>query len=96
MGEFPEKICLRLFGLRGPKVGRIEEESFPLSPNLTVGKVWGELQRSAAPHSPLASLPRDMVLALVNGTPVQRLAGGWDTSLRDGDTVAFMVKAFGG
>jgi len=96
MVEVPDKVRLRLFGLRGPKMGRIDEETFPLSPNLTVGKVWSELQRASDLHAPLASLPRDMVLALVNGTPVQRLAEGWDTCLVDGDTVTFMVKAFGG
>jgi molybdopterin converting factor small subunit len=28
--------------------------------------------------------------------PVQRLAEGWDAPLQEGDTVTFMVKAFGG
>ena len=94
--ETSENIRLRLFGLWGPKMGRIEEEAFPFLPHLTVGKVWSELQRTADPHAPLASLQRDMVLALVNGSPVHRLSEGWDTSLKIGDTVTFMVKAFGG
>jgi molybdopterin converting factor small subunit len=76
-------------------MSRIEEEIFPFSDGLTVGKVWGQLQKASAPRAPLASLQRDMVLALVNGAPVQRLAG-WDTPLAAGDTVTFMVKAFGG
>jgi molybdopterin converting factor small subunit len=96
MVEVPGKIRLRLFGLRGPKMSRIEEEAFPFLPNLTVGRVWGELQRGADPHAPLASLQRDMVLVLVNGSPVHRLSEGWDTLLKIGDTVTFMVKAFGG
>ena len=88
-------IRLRLFGLRGSRMNRIEEETFPFSSDLTVVKVWGELQRTSAPDSTLASLQRDLVLALVNGAPVQRLAG-WETRLAAGDTVTFMVKAFGG
>jgi molybdopterin converting factor small subunit len=91
----PAAIRLRLFGLRGPRMARIEEETFPFSPDLTVGRIWSELQRTADPRSPLASLRRDVVLALVNGAPVQRLAG-WETSLTGGDTVTFMVKAAGG
>ncbi len=88
-------IRLRLFGLRGRKMSRVESESFPLSPELTVGKLWAELQGTSEPHSLLARLQRDAVLALVNGVPVQRLAG-WETRLVAGDTVTLMVKAFGG
>ena len=88
-------IRLRMFGLHGSRMNRIEEQTFPLSPDLTVGKVWAELQRTADPQSQLSRLPRDRVLALVNGAPVHRLAG-WDTRLTASDTVTFMVKAFGG
>jgi molybdopterin converting factor small subunit len=91
----PAAIRLRLFGLRGPRMARIEEETFPSSPGLTVGRVWSELQRTAESTAPLASLPRDVMLALVNGAPIQRLAG-WETPLTVGDTVTFMVKAAGG
>jgi molybdopterin converting factor small subunit len=77
------------------KMNRMEEESFPFCEGLTVGRVWGDLQKTADARAPLASLQRDAVLALVNGAPIQRLAG-WDTPLAAGDTVTFMVKAFGG
>lgn len=90
-----EPIRLRLFGLQGSNESQIEQQSFPLSPGLTVAGLWSELQRAAEPGSALASLPRARVLALVNGTPIQRLAA-WDTRLQSGDTVTFMVKAFGG
>jgi len=73
----------------------IEQDSFPFVPGLTVGKVWSELQKASEPRSSMASIQRDMVLALVNGMPIQRLAG-WETALAVGDTVTFMVKAFGG
>lgn len=88
-------IRLRLFGLRGTRMNKIDEQPFPYTPDLTVGGVWSELQRQAEPHSQLARLQRDMVLALRNGEPIHRLAG-WDTPLADGDTLTFMVKAFGG
>jgi hypothetical protein len=88
-------IRLRTFGLHGPRMNRIEEQVFPYSPDLTVGRIWSELQRAADPKSMLSRLQRDMVLALVNGTPVHRL-NGWDTGLAASDTVTFMVKAFGG
>lgn len=89
-------IRLRLFGLSHPQSGRMEEELVAYSEGMTVGRLWADLQRRADPRAPLASLQRDMVLALVNGVPVQRLAEGWDAPLQEGDTVTFMVKAFGG
>lgn len=89
------RIRLRLFGLRRPG-GRMEEEPLTLGSGTTVGQLWTDLQRKADAGAPLASLQRDMVLALVNGAPVQRLEQGWDTPLAEGDTVTFMVKAFGG
>jgi len=88
-------IRVRLFGLRNPKSSGFEEESFPYSPALTVADVWRELRMTAEPGTPLANLTEDVVLALLNGTPIQRLAG-WDTRLSEGDTITFMVKAFGG
>ena len=89
-------LRLRLFGgLREVKKARIEEESFPYSPGLTVGELWGQLQGTAEPDWLLVRLSRDGVLALVNGTPIQRLVG-WETPLAVDDTVTFMVKAFGG
>jgi molybdopterin converting factor small subunit len=88
-------VRLRLFGLRAARMNRIEEEPFPFSPGLTVAGVWTELQQGCEPKSPMASLQRDMVLALVNGAPIQRL-NGWETPLANGDTLTFMVKAFGG
>jgi molybdopterin converting factor small subunit len=88
-------IHLRLFGLRSARMNRIEGQGFPFSPGLTVGKVWSELQHAAEPHTPLASLQRDLVHALVNGLPIQRLAG-WETPLAMGDTLTFMVMAAGG
>jgi len=94
MGE-QDVIRLRTFGLHGPRMNRIEEQAFPLVPDLTVGRIWSELQRGADPKSTLSRLQRDMVLALVNGVPVHRLSG-WDTRLAASDTVTFMVKAFGG
>ena len=90
-----EGIRLRLFGLRGPKMSRVESATFPFSPELTVGKLWAELQGRSEPRSLLARLQRDAVLALVNGAPIQRLAG-WETRLAAGDTVTLMLKAFGG
>ncbi len=89
-------IQLRLFGvLRGRRMNRIEKQTFPFSPNLTVGKVLSELQSCAEPASPLATLHRDALLVLVNGRPIQHL-DGWDTLLSRGDTLTLMVKAFGG
>ena len=88
-------ICLRLFGLRGPRMDRIEEEPFPFSAGLTVAELWRELQGAADPDSVLAQLRPENTLALVNGVPIQRLAG-WDTVLAAGDTLTLMVKAFGG
>ncbi len=88
-------IRLRLFGLRGTKIARVEEECVPLAAAVTVGGLWSSLQRAADPRSPLASLQRDLVLALVNGRPIHFLAG-WETPLHDGDTVTYMPKAFGG
>jgi len=88
-------VRVRLFGLRAARMSRIEEEPFPFSAGLTVAAVWSELQKGSEPKSPMASLQRDMVLALVNGAPIQRL-DGWETPLANGDTLTFMVKAFGG
>ncbi len=96
MAGLPTGIRLRLFGLSQGHGGRIEEQVWPHTPDLTVGQLWADLQRQADPRAPLASLQRDMVLALVNGVPVQRLERGWDATLAEGDTVTFMVKAFGG
>ena len=88
-------LFLRLFGLRRPRMNRIEEETFPCPPGLTVAGLWQELRRDAEPRSALVDLQPEAILALVNGVPVQRLAG-WDTPLAPGDTVTLMVKAFGG
>ena len=88
-------VRVRLFGLRASRMNRIDEERFPFSPGLTVAGVWSELQKGSEPKSPMAGLQRDMVLALVNGAPIQRLHG-WETPLSEGDTLTFMVKAFGG
>ena len=88
-------IRLRLFGLRGSNDSQIEKESFPFSSNLTVATLWSELQQDAEPGSPMVSLSRNRVLALVNGVPIQRLTA-WQTPLNSGDTVTLMVKAFGG
>ncbi len=96
MSRLPTGIRLRLFGLSLGHGARIEEQVRPYTSGLTVGRLWADLQQRADPHAPMASLQREMVLALVNGTPIQRLEGGWDTPLADGDTVTFMVKAFGG
>lgn len=96
MSRLPTGIRLRLFGLNQGRSARIEEQAWPYTPGLTVGGLWADLQQRADPHAPMASLQREMVLALVNGMPIQRLEGGWDTPLAEGDTVTFMVKAFGG
>ncbi len=88
-------IHLRLFGLRGPRMSRMEQETFPLAPGLTAGRLWSELQRMAEPGSLLAGLQRELVLALVNGVPIHRLQS-WETELAAGDTVTLMLKAFGG
>lgn len=90
------EIRLRLFGLRQSNSSRVEEERITCATGTTVGRLWADLQRQADAGAPLASLQQEMVLALVNGAPVQRLEQGWDTPLADGDTVTFMVKAFGG
>jgi molybdopterin converting factor small subunit len=98
-GEAPvgEQRCvkLRLFGLRGARMNRFEEQGFPFSTGLTVALVWSELQRTADPHTVLASLPRHAAHAFVNGLPIQR-RDGWDTPLAAGDTVTYMVMAAGG
>ncbi len=73
----------------------MEEDEFPLSPGLTMGELWNRLQETAESDWLLFSLHRDAVLALVNGTPIQRLAG-WETVLAAEDTVTLMIKAFGG
>ena len=89
-------LHLRLFGgLRGVKKARMETDEFPFSPGLTMGELWNRLRDTAEPDWLLFSLHRDAVLALVNGTPIQRLAG-WETALVAEDTVTLMVKAFGG
>ncbi len=89
-------LHLRLFGgLREVRKARMEEDEFPYSPGLTVGELWSRLQGGAESGWLLSSLRRDGVLALVNGVPIQRLAG-WETELAAEDTVTFMVKAFGG
>ena len=88
-------IRLRLFGLRGSNESQIETQSFPFSSDLTVATLWSKLQHDAEPGSPMVSLARNRVLALVNGVPIQRLTA-WETPLNSGDTVTFMVKAFGG
>jgi molybdopterin converting factor small subunit len=90
-----ETIRLRLFGLRGAGKSRIEKEVYPFAANLTVSDVWEGLKRQAEPGSVLATLSNDKVLALVNGTPIQRLAE-WESTLEAGDTITFMAKAFGG
>lgn len=90
-----EHVRLRLFGLRGPRMNRVEQGTFPLAPGLTVARLWSELQRTAEPGSLLAGLQRELVLALVNGVPIHRLQG-WETELTAGDTVTLMLKAFGG
>ncbi len=96
MAGRPVEIRLRLFGLRHSRSSRIEEERRTCQLGTTVGQLWADLQRGADAGTPLASLQRDMVLALVNGAPIQRLDKGWETPLAEGDTVTFMVKAFGG
>ncbi len=89
------QVYLRLFGLQSPNDAQIRTTSLPFSADLTVAQLWDELQRTAGPDSPLARLPRNKVLALVNGMPIQRL-NEWETRLKPGDTVTFMAKAFGG
>ncbi len=88
-------VRLRLFGLRGLGKAHVEEEKFPLSPGLTVGKLWNALQSTAQPQWPMASLQRDLVLALVNGRPIHFLKG-WETPVNEGDTITYLPKAFGG
>lgn len=94
MGEQPH-VKLRLFGLRGSRMNRFEEQGFPFTSGLTVGQVWSELQRTAEPRTVLARLPRHAAHAFVNGVPIQRRAS-WDTPLAAGDTVTYMVMAAGG
>jgi molybdopterin converting factor small subunit len=98
-GEAPvgeqRHVNVRLFGLRSPRMNRFEEEGFPFSPGLTVGQLWSELQRTAEPHTVLASLPRDAAHAFVNGVPIQR-TDGWDTPVAADDIVTYMVMAAGG
>jgi molybdopterin converting factor small subunit len=94
VGE-PRRISVRLFGLRGPRMNRFEEQGFPYSAGLTVGQVWSELQRTAEAHTVLASLPRHAAHAFVNGVPIQR-RDGWDTPVAANDTVTYMVMAAGG
>lgn len=91
----PEHIHLRLFGLQRPNDSRIGTATFSFSTGLTVAELWDELRRTAQPDSPMAQLPREKVLALVNGAPIQRL-DDWATVLKAGDTITFMAKAFGG
>lgn len=92
--EAPQ-VYLRLFGLQSPNDSQIRTTSWPFSADLTVAKLWDELQCTAPPGSPLARLAKDKVLALVNGMPIQRL-NEWETRLKPDDTVTFMAKAFGG
>lgn len=91
----PQHVHLRLFGLQRASDSNIRKGTFPFSTGLTVAQLWEELQQTSQPGSPMATLPRDKVLALVNGLPVQRL-DEWATLLKAGDTVTFMAKAFGG
>jgi len=90
-----EQIHLRLFGLQRANDSRIGTGTFPFSTGLTVADLWEELRQMTTPDSPMAKLPQDKILALVNGIPIQRLSE-WATVLKAGDTVTFMAKAFGG
>ena len=88
------QVRVRLFGL-GKSAASQAESTRHLKAGTTVATLWEELHAEARPGERLASIPRDGLLALLNGRPLRTLTD-WDMAAGDGDTVVFMPKAFGG
>ncbi len=87
-------LSIRLFGMRGKDAG-INFLPEIVQSGTTVQDIWSSLQGEADPGERLATVPRDALLVLVNGEPID-YGDGWDTILYDGDEITYMVKTSGG
>jgi molybdopterin converting factor small subunit len=88
------KVWVRLFGLGKGAASQLHLTRL-VGPGATVTALWEGLRTEAQPGDRLASIPREGLLALLNGRPLRTLAE-WDAAIGEGDTVVFMPKAFGG
>jgi molybdopterin converting factor small subunit len=88
------EVQVRLFGLGKGAASQLHLTRI-LEPGATVAALWEGLRLEAQPGDRLSSIPREGLLALLNGRPLRTLAE-WDVAVGMGDTVVFMPKAFGG
>ncbi len=88
------EVQVRLFGLGKSAASQVDLARL-LEVGATVATLWELLRTEAQPGDRLATMPREGLLALLNGRPLRTLAE-WDVAAGDGDTVVFMPKAFGG
>jgi molybdopterin converting factor small subunit len=87
-------VKIKLYGLFGgsaTKTRLIQSHE----PGSTIEDVWQRLRSEAKPEDKIAVIDRRILLALINGTPIQYL-NGWDTCLAEGDQITLMIKTAGG
>lgn len=87
-------LSIRLYGMR-EKDASIDLVPRTVRRGTSVQEIWSELQNKAKPGERLVTTPHKALLVLVNGQPVD-YGDGWDTVLKDGDELTFMIKASGG
>ena len=87
-------ISVRLFGLRGKDAG-IDLVLKTIPRGRSVLDVWSELKSTAEEDERLATTPREAILVLVNGEPID-YGDGWETILNEGDELTYMIQVSGG
>jgi molybdopterin converting factor small subunit len=88
------EITLRLFGF-GTRASDFDTERRSVAAGTTVHKLWESLRASADDNELLARIDERNVVFLLNGTLIHQHKTN-RTTLKDGDTVTYMVLAMGG
>lgn len=88
------KVKIKLYGLIGgsaTKTRLIQSHT----PGSTIEDIWQKLHSESNPEDKIVFVDRQILLVLINGTPIDYL-DGWETRLADDDQITFMIKTAGG
>jgi len=88
------RITLRLIGF-GAKAAGLDTQIMTVPEHATVQEVWASLRSSAAGDDLITRIDERQVLAHLNGRLVREHEKR-EASLREGDTLTFMVQVTGG
>ncbi len=88
------QVTVILFGLKGGHASKTRLTE-PVGSDTTVGDILLRLRGAARPGERLATVDPEALLVLVNGQPINYL-DGWETCVRPGDEITYMLKAAGG